>query len=351
MRQPKPWFRTAKNAWYVEVNQQKVRLGAHPEGAPTPKKSKAGWNVPNSILEAFYRLMAEEPGSQLKPATIQVVALCDQFLDFSQNSHSQDTYQSYRHFLQSFCNDFGTILAPNLLPLHVTRWIASHPNWDGGKRHAIIAIKRAFSWAKQQGILTSNPLAGIKAGKSNARTRVLSKAEQSQILGAIRDKQFREFMEAMLTTGCRPSELSRLTAAQVNLEKGVWEFEEHKTADKTGKARIVFLTPTMVELSRKLMAKFPEGPLFRGPRQDRPFSRGSIVSRFARLRDKLPHLKHFVCYNLRHTYATHALVNGVGVAQVAELLGHTSTEMVSKTYGHLADQIAHMLEAAKKAVE
>jgi integrase len=29
-------------------------------------------------------------------------------------------------------------------------------------------------------------------------------------------------------------------------------------------------------------------------------------------------------------------VNGVGVAQVAELLGHTSTEMVSQIYGHLA---------------
>ncbi len=351
MRQPKPWFRAAKNAWYVEVNQQKVRLGAHPEGAPPPKKSKAGWNVPNSILEAFYRLMAEDPASQPKPALMQAAALCDQFLDFSQKNHSQRTYQNYRYFLQSFCNVFGAILATSLLPLHITKWLATNPNWKGAKRHAIIAIKSAFSWAKKQGILPSNPLAGIKAGKPNARTRVLSKAEQSEILGAIRDTEFREFVEAMLSTGCRPSELCRLSAAHVNLEKGIWEFEEHKTVDKTRKARTVFLPPAMLALSRKLMAKFPQGPLFRGPRENRPFNRNSIISRFARLRDKLPHLKHFVCYNLRHSYATHALVNGVGVAQVAELLGHTSTEMVSKTYGHLADQLAHMREAAKKAVE
>jgi integrase len=43
-------------------------------------------------------------------------------------------------------------------------------------------------------------------------------------------------------------------------------------------------------------------------------------------------------------------VNGVGVAQVAELLGHTSTEMVSRTYGHLADQLVHMREAVRRAV-
>jgi len=40
MRQPKPWFRTSKNAWYVEHRFRKVRLGPHPEGAPPPKASR-----------------------------------------------------------------------------------------------------------------------------------------------------------------------------------------------------------------------------------------------------------------------------------------------------------------------
>ena len=69
-----------------------------------------------------------------------------------------------------------------------------------------------------------------------------------------------------------------------------------------------------------------------------------------RLREKLPHLKGVVAYCYRHTFATEALVNGVGVAQVAELLGHTSTEMVSTHYGHLTEKVAHLREAARKAV-
>jgi integrase len=56
-----------------------------------------------------------------------------------------------------------------------------------------------------------------------------------------------------------------------------------------------------------------------------------------------------VCYSLRHTFATDALEKGVGIAQVAELLGHTDTRMVAQQYGHLNQKIAHMREAATKA--
>ena len=47
--------------------------------------------------------------------------------------------------------------------------------------------------------------------------------------------------------------------------------------------------------------------------------------------------------------ATDALVNGVGVAQVAELMGHTGTDMVTSVYSKLSAQVAHLREAAKKA--
>ena len=46
MKQPKPWYRASKSAWYVEHNFKQHRLGEHPDGAPPPKKSKSGWNAP-----------------------------------------------------------------------------------------------------------------------------------------------------------------------------------------------------------------------------------------------------------------------------------------------------------------
>lgn len=349
MRQPKPWYRASKEAWYVEHNFKQHRLGHHPEGYPPPKKSKAGWSPPPPILDAFYRLMAADPANLPKPQVILTAQVCDLFLDHSQKHHSPDCYANYRYFLQAFSDDHGRLPAAEVKPFHVARWLDAHPTWNGGRRHAVIAVKRAFSWADQQGILSSNPLRTVRVERGRCRTRVLSEAEVAEILAAIRDRQFREFMTAMLETGCRPSEVSRVTAAEVNLELGVWVLREHKTAKKTRRPRIVYLTPAMVDLSRRLVALFPEGPLFRGPRDKAAFTRQNIRCRFRRLREKLPHLKHFVCYNVRHTFATQALVRGVGIAQVAELLGHTSTEMVSKTYGHLAEQVTHLREAAARA--
>ena len=44
-------------------------------------------------------------------------------------------------------------------------------------------------------------------------------------------------------------------------------------------------------------------------------------------------------------------MNGVGIAQVAELLGHRDTSMVMKHYSHLASHSDYMREIAKKAVK
>jgi hypothetical protein len=51
----------------------------------------------------------------------------------------------------------------------------------------------------------------------------------------------------------------------VNLDLGIWVLTKHKTFHKTGKPRIIYLNEEMVKLTRKLVAMYPEGPLFRGP--------------------------------------------------------------------------------------
>jgi site-specific recombinase XerD len=53
---------------------------------------------------------------------------------------------------------------------------------------------------------------------------------------------------------------------------------------------------------------------------------------------------------MRHSFATEALVNGVGIACVAELMGHVDSSMVSEHYAHLASNLQHMREMAKKAI-
>ncbi len=351
MRPLKPWYRKSKGKWYVEIRGKQNPLGAHPEDAPPPKKWRNGWNAPPQIMGAFHKLMAADPAAIPKTDELRVCQVFDLFLDYSEKHHKPETYRGYRDFLQDFSEMYGTLLARELKPLHVTRWLDAHLGWKGSRRNAVVAVKRSFNWADTEGLLQPNPIKNVKKPPQHRRDRILTPEERREILNNIVDRQFREFVFAMTETGARPGEVRKVTAANVNLELGVWSFAEHKTVKRVGRPRVVFLTPAMVELSSKLMAAYPDGPLFRGPRGKKPFSRNAVRCRFRRLREKLPHLKGVISYTYRATYATSALEKGVGIAQVAELLGHVDTKMVSQHYSMLSQQVQHMRDMAKKAAE
>jgi integrase len=291
--------------------------------------------------------MASGTGRLPEAGTLHVATVCDLFLDYSQKHHASDTFRGYRDFLQDFCGLYGTLLARELKPLHVSRWLDSHPGWRGSRRNAVVALKRAFNWADAEGLLQPNPIKAVTKPPQRRRDRVLTAQEREDIVGAIKDPSFREFVFALMETGARPGEVRRVTAADVNLDLGVWTFRQQKTAKRTGKPRVIYLTPAMVELTRRLAAKYPEGPLFRGPRSKRGYTRNGVRCRFRNLRQRLPHLSGVISYTLRHSFATQALVNGVGIAQLAELMGHVDTGMVSGHYAHLAGDVHHMREAAK----
>src|SRR6185295_8288472 len=106
----------------------------------------------------------------------------------------------------------------------------------------------------------------------------------------------------------------------------------------------------MLTLTKQQMAKHQTGPLFPNSR-GKQFLCNAWRCRFRRLRQRFPSLRGVVAYSCRHTYATNSLVNGVGIAQVAELMGHTDATMVARVYGHLAQNVGHMRQAAAQATQ
>ena len=83
----------------------------------------------------------------------------------------------------------------------------------------------------------------------------------------------------------------------------------------------------------------------------KPWARQASRCRFQNLRATLPQLKGVVSYTYRHSFVSNALENAVGVAQVAELLGHTSTDMVMQHYQHRREKREHLKQAAILATQ
>jgi hypothetical protein len=137
MRPNHRWYWAAKNAWFVEVGDKRHQLGKHPDGVPLPKKRKRGDpppKPPKEIEQAYHRLMATASRTLPEADTLKICTVYDLFLEFSQQHHAADTYRGYKDFLQDFCEMYGTILAKDLKPLHVSRWLDAHKGWKGSRR-------------------------------------------------------------------------------------------------------------------------------------------------------------------------------------------------------------------------
>lgn len=335
----KIWWRESKQAYYLQIDRKRQkRLG----------KTQAEADL------AYRKWLIEEAGSvpEAEQNKLTVAELGEHFLNHSKTNNDPKTYEFYCYFVVPFVQRFGAATAKNFLPLTFTKWLDEHKGWKGARRNAIIAVKRMFNFGTENRLLPDNPLRTVKRPPKKRRNRILDPKERTLLLSAIRDTFFREYCFALLETGARPMEVARVTAAQVSRDGTRWIFDEHKT-DATGEARIIYLTPAMQELTRKLLKQFPEGPLFRSTRRKhevrRPWTRNGIRCRFKRLREKHPELKGVTCYVLRHSFTTQALVNGVPVPVVSALLGHKSIKMVDEHYNH-TDQVTDQLrEAAIKA--
>ena len=104
--------------------------------------------------------------------------------------------------------------------------------------------------------------------------------------------------------------------------------------------------PVAVELLRQEHEKHPDNPwMFPSPKTGEMYHPDSI----AKLHEKILRdtgLEHIRFHDLRHTFATMALQNGVDVKTVSSMLGHYDAGFTLRTYTHATRQMQE--QAAEK---
>ena len=334
----KPWYRKHDGWWYVtktvDGRRQQIKLARGKENE-------------QEAYHRFYELMAAT--GHVEPSTeISFNELAARFLSYSQRENAENTTSWYAHFLDDF-DQFHDGRVIDLRKSHVDRWLDEHDGWgQSTRRQAITCIKRVVNWGYEEGHLSEFPvgLRKLRRPKMGKRETIVLSADHKRML-AETDEPFGQLLTALWETGARPEEVRTVTAAMVHLDVGVWLFHVHKTVERTEKPRIIYLTPTMVELSRQLMQVNPDGPLFRN-KFGKPWSANAVRCRMKRLRKKLGLPDGTVAYAYRHTYATTGLEKGATIADMAELLGHVDTKMISEYYGHLSQKTDRMREVASR---
>jgi integrase len=353
-RPRKIWRKAGRSYFYTKIDGVQTRLDKVEKGLGSSQR------MLEKILRGGHQAAADRGTTFAR--------LADRFLDHSQAANEPATYEVHKFFLQSFVEHVGRRLVSRLCEDDLDAWCRRHAREAGkvkagGRRGG---VRQGKPWSENAQVraraivlaclnygvkklgMPAHPLRHVRPGAVTSRERYLTAGERQRILGAVKGP-FADYVLALDQTGARPfSEVCKVTASDVDLEKGAWTLVKWKNSKKQkGKKRVIFLSERMKHLTRRLMLKHPEGPLFRC-QTGTPWSRQSITARFRKLSAKLG-MEGVTAYTFRHSAISDALVRGVPVAVAAELYG-TSIQVISRSYAHIDKREDVLREAMKQAV-
>jgi integrase len=331
MREPKPFFRIQTQSWYVQFGKQQIPLG---------RDREAAW-------EKYHKLMAERRKGVVKSDDVLATVL-NRHLVWVRGNRSPATFKKKLRHLRSFGQYIGPKLkVSELKAFHVQRWIDQE--YDGRSdtyRHiAISELQIALNWAVGLQYIAENPI--VKMPKPEAAMReVFVPAEQwPEILAAIPDREFRDYIIVMVTTGARAQEMPRIEARHFDREHRRIVFPKSESKGKK-RSRVIYLPDEAFEIVDAWASRHTSGPVFRNTK-GRPWTKDSVNNRFQRLKKKLG-MPGLCATVLRHSYAHDQLINGTDSHIVSKLMGHVDGRMLAERYGHIDQNPEFMLNQANR---
>ena len=190
-----------------------------------------------------------------------------------------------------------------------------------------------FAFTEELIACTDSAWRRVEPFKAAERPRegYLKTADAERLLNAI-EGDFRSLVAVALHTGARYGELCRLRVEDVHLENHFAVIRE----SKSGKSRKIYLAKAAYVWFEFLTAgrSGDEHVLLNG---SKPWSKGAQQHRMdAGCEDA--GIDRVTFHQLRHTFASHYVMNGGHLLDLSKQLGHSTTRMVETHYGHLSDE-------------
>jgi integrase len=367
-RTARPWYFRQKHAYYAVVRGRKLRLVAGEECPATERLA----------VQKFKQIL--KGSAHDGPARPRVADVIDRYLTLHKTTYSERAYAERLRILQAFAEAHGwrKLTDKDCLPVHVEEWLAGHPGWksDWTKAQVISIVQRPFNWAAKKRLIPNNPFRGVEKVQGEPR-RPMTDAEFQAVLrhASVRTAKpavgrypsgrkvcpsdrrrrqwpspaarFRQVLVFLRFTGCRPAEVRGLEWGDVDLDARELVLRRHKTRKKTKKPRRVPIHPVVLKLLIFVRRLNQPGTHVFLTHRKTPWHRVSLAQRLKRSRRAAGVPEDAKLYGLRHAFGTRAILRGVDIKTLAELLGHTTTRM-SEHYVHIAGHRAHLAEAMAK---
>ena len=214
-----------------------------------------------------------------------------------------------------------------------------------------LMLHNAFERAVKERLILRNPTEDCIAPKiQKFEMQILQPEHIKEYLNAANARGLLPMFYLELVSGLRKGELvalqwSDLDEANCTIsvsKQASWDTEGNLilSQPKTGNSiREVSIPQDAVELLKQEHAKHPDNPwMFPSGRTGEMYHPDSVVTLHKRIL-KDAGLEHIRFHDLRHTFATLALQNGVDVKTVSSMLGHYDAGFTLRTYTHVTRQM------------
>ncbi|MAV16027.1 MAG: hypothetical protein CMG08_04345 [Candidatus Marinimicrobia bacterium] len=253
----------------------------------------------------------------------------------------------HKHTKPSTTRTYHSLLATVILPAlgkrrldSITRPdVEAMMNRNDNRRttanHALVLLKLMLDKAQQWQLIPPalNACSNISKFKTQSKERYLSNEERAKLTNTLNQFERVELAQQnaltvirlLMMTGCRKNEIVMLRWDELQLDEGVLRLKNSKTGRKD-----VILSKDVINILRTAPNNHSKY-VFPGKDGIKPIQ--GLQKIWERVR-KTADLYDVRIHDLRHTFASVAVSNGVPLYEVGRLLGHASIQSTQR-YAHL----------------
>ncbi len=294
---------------------------------------------------------------------------------------AHNTVIRYRGIVKKYLDPhFGRMRLAQLQPQHIKAY-QDELSRSGVPAASITLHRTILSGALKQsvtfGILPRNVVSLVKPPRDDRepKGRMLTPEEARKLLDVVRDDRLEAFYLVLLTAGLRRGEALGLRWAHLQLDGangGLLHVRQQlqwpngtptlvPVKSRKGVRSIPLPSITVLALRGRQAAQHAERRLFGeegwqasdlvfNSEEGAPLHRNTITNQF-HARVRAAGLEHLRPHDLRHTYGSLLMSQGVPLKTISELLGHASIEVTADIYLHSLDvQVRDTAQSVEKAL-
>ena len=336
---------------------------SYKEGKKWKQKSKQGFEDSRKgkkEAKEWLRKALDELENNLKldrdHADITFKEYTDMYLEDRKVNISVNTYVSFRAAFKKF-SSLNDIPLKNITTMDIQRCVNNMQKDTTGTtvRSYIKSLKTAFNYAvNKYSILKESPVKNLEYKINKSKDKIaLSVNEANRLIQAFKNQKGKYYVMTILAlkTGLRIGEIMGLTWDRIDFNSNMIKIDRQWNKISTGngftklKSKNSYRYVPFNSFVRNELIEYRNSyPIGIDNRLFNINSTKNAATKLAKLYNKLGF--NISVHELRHTYATNLIANGIDFKTAAALLGH-DVEQTMKTYSHVT---VDMMEAAKKII-